>query len=216
MVSRPSRNRLWPKLQRHAPHTSCSINSLLYFPRLQTSTLPCHDTASCVLFWMNRLRPLRSLRNPSIRKMSFYTTSSAASPFTQAVVSSMRKLYPESLADKSFDNTGRKRVSTYGPLISMLIICFSPPRSTLRSPSPTDEFSPPHRRPHPGRCNRSHREQTLLRRRIPPHHISWPQIPHPCRLSTVFSTPASTRGDQCVLPAHSGGCGSGWDDRLAL
>jgi dinuclear metal center YbgI/SA1388 family protein len=28
------------------------------------------------------------------------------SPFTQAVVSSMRKLYPEALADKSFDNTG--------------------------------------------------------------------------------------------------------------
>ncbi|PYH46833.1 Nif3-like dinuclear metal center hexameric protein [Aspergillus saccharolyticus JOP 1030-1] len=30
----------------------------------------------------------------------------ASSPFTQAVVSSMRKLYPESLADKSWDNTG--------------------------------------------------------------------------------------------------------------
>ncbi|KAL4955674.1 NGG1p interacting factor 3 [Aspergillus filifer] len=29
-----------------------------------------------------------------------------SSPFTRAVVSSMRKLYPESLADKSFDNTG--------------------------------------------------------------------------------------------------------------
>ncbi|PYH84177.1 NGG1 interacting factor Nif3 [Aspergillus uvarum CBS 121591] len=30
----------------------------------------------------------------------------ASSPFTQAVVSSIRKLYPESLADKSWDNTG--------------------------------------------------------------------------------------------------------------
>ncbi|KAF9888352.1 hypothetical protein FE257_008785 [Aspergillus nanangensis] len=30
----------------------------------------------------------------------------SSSPFTRAVVSSMRKLYPESLAEKSFDNTG--------------------------------------------------------------------------------------------------------------
>ncbi|OKP11283.1 Protein NIF3 -like protein [Penicillium subrubescens] len=30
----------------------------------------------------------------------------SCSPFTQAVVASMRKLYPEALADKSFDNTG--------------------------------------------------------------------------------------------------------------
>lgn len=27
-------------------------------------------------------------------------------PYTRAVVSAMRKLYPEALADKSFDNTG--------------------------------------------------------------------------------------------------------------
>ncbi|GFF23764.1 protein NIF3 homolog [Aspergillus udagawae] len=32
--------------------------------------------------------------------------STTSSPFTRAVVSSMKKLYPESLADKSFDNTG--------------------------------------------------------------------------------------------------------------
>ncbi|KAL4791243.1 GTP cyclohydrolase 1 type 2/Nif3 [Aspergillus venezuelensis] len=32
--------------------------------------------------------------------------ASTSSPFTRAVVNSMRKLYPESLADKSFDNTG--------------------------------------------------------------------------------------------------------------
>ncbi|KAL4780242.1 GTP cyclohydrolase 1 type 2/Nif3 [Aspergillus varians] len=41
----------------------------------------------------------------------FFSAMSASltpnsSPFTRAVVSSMRKLYPESLADKSFDNTG--------------------------------------------------------------------------------------------------------------
>ncbi|KAJ5379938.1 uncharacterized protein N7496_002366 [Penicillium cataractarum] len=36
--------------------------------------------------------------------MALPTTT--CSPFTQAVVSSMRKLYPEALADKSFDNTG--------------------------------------------------------------------------------------------------------------
>ncbi|EPS33266.1 hypothetical protein PDE_08228 [Penicillium oxalicum 114-2] len=33
-------------------------------------------------------------------------TMTSCSPFTKAVVSSMRKLYPEELADKSFDNTG--------------------------------------------------------------------------------------------------------------
>ncbi|KAJ6015982.1 hypothetical protein N7540_010573 [Penicillium herquei] len=34
------------------------------------------------------------------------SSTPACSPFTRAVVSSMRKLYPEALADKSFDNTG--------------------------------------------------------------------------------------------------------------
>ncbi|KAL2828995.1 GTP cyclohydrolase 1 type 2/Nif3 [Aspergillus cavernicola] len=34
------------------------------------------------------------------------SSTPTSSPFTRAVVSSMRKLYPESLADKSFDNTG--------------------------------------------------------------------------------------------------------------
>ncbi|KAJ5476520.1 NGG1p interacting factor 3NIF3 [Penicillium sp. IBT 31633x] len=38
----------------------------------------------------------------SVESLSF----SECSPFTNAVVSSMRKLYPEALADKSFDNTG--------------------------------------------------------------------------------------------------------------
>ncbi|CAG8906461.1 unnamed protein product [Penicillium egyptiacum] len=38
--------------------------------------------------------------------MSVPMMSSECSPFTNTVVSSMRKLYPEALADKSFDNTG--------------------------------------------------------------------------------------------------------------
>ncbi|KIW27937.1 YbgI/family dinuclear metal center protein [Cladophialophora immunda] len=41
------------------------------------------------------------------RRMStFQGRAYNVSPFTTAVVSSMRRLYPESLADKSFDNTG--------------------------------------------------------------------------------------------------------------
>ncbi|CAG8128569.1 unnamed protein product [Penicillium olsonii] len=38
--------------------------------------------------------------------MNVSKLSTECSPFTQAVVTSMRKLYPEALADKSFDNTG--------------------------------------------------------------------------------------------------------------
>ncbi|KAJ5168011.1 uncharacterized protein N7482_003605 [Penicillium canariense] len=37
------------------------------------------------------------------------------SPFTRAVVSSMRKLYPEALADKSFDNTGLLLEAPFDP-----------------------------------------------------------------------------------------------------
>ncbi|PLB36001.1 Nif3-like dinuclear metal center hexameric protein [Aspergillus candidus] len=39
----------------------------------------------------------------------------ASSPFTRAVVNSMRKLYPESLADKSFDNTGLLLEAPFNP-----------------------------------------------------------------------------------------------------
>ncbi|RAK76180.1 Nif3-like dinuclear metal center hexameric protein [Aspergillus fijiensis CBS 313.89] len=51
---------------------------------------------------------MNSLFRRSSRLYSTMAASSnpASSPFTQAVVSSMRKLYPESLADKSWDNTG--------------------------------------------------------------------------------------------------------------
>ncbi|KAF7585553.1 hypothetical protein BBP40_010656, partial [Aspergillus hancockii] len=41
--------------------------------------------------------------------------SPTSSPFTQAVVSSMRKLYPESLADKSWDNTGLLLEAPFNP-----------------------------------------------------------------------------------------------------
>ncbi|KAE8374673.1 putative NGG1 interacting factor Nif3 [Aspergillus bertholletiae] len=49
-----------------------------------------------------------------------YSTMSASlaptsSPFTKAVVSSMRKLYPESLADKSWDNTGLLLEAPFNP-----------------------------------------------------------------------------------------------------
>ncbi|KAJ5136132.1 hypothetical protein N7448_004686 [Penicillium atrosanguineum] len=42
----------------------------------------------------------------TVRRFSAMATTTSCSPFTRAVVSSMRKLYPEALADKSFDNTG--------------------------------------------------------------------------------------------------------------
>lgn len=41
--------------------------------------------------------------------------SSQISPFTQAVVSAMRMLYPEALADKSFDNTGLLLEAPFDP-----------------------------------------------------------------------------------------------------
>ncbi|KAL2811110.1 GTP cyclohydrolase 1 type 2/Nif3 [Aspergillus granulosus] len=40
------------------------------------------------------------------RRLYSAMSAPTSSPFTRAVVSSMKKLYPESLADKSFDNTG--------------------------------------------------------------------------------------------------------------
>ena len=45
---------------------------------------------------------LKPINIRTARRMSRYYVS----PFTTAVVSSMRQLYPEALADKSFDNTG--------------------------------------------------------------------------------------------------------------
>ena len=46
---------------------------------------------------------------------SSYTTDKA-SPFTRAVVSAVRKLYPENLADKSFDNTGLLLEAPFDPI----------------------------------------------------------------------------------------------------
>ncbi|KAI4213450.1 MAG: hypothetical protein LQ351_003950 [Letrouitia transgressa] len=47
--------------------------------------------------------------------MGTYTTDKA-SPFTRAVINSMRKLYPEALADKSFDNTGLLLEAPFDPI----------------------------------------------------------------------------------------------------
>ncbi|KAL8633306.1 hypothetical protein Q9189_001027 [Teloschistes chrysophthalmus] len=47
--------------------------------------------------------------------MSTYTTD-RASPFTRAVISSMRKLYPEALADQSWDNTGLLLEAPFDPI----------------------------------------------------------------------------------------------------
>ncbi|KOS40736.1 hypothetical protein ACN38_g8399 [Penicillium nordicum] len=59
--------------------------------------------------------------------MSTPMRSSECSPFTNVVVSSMRKLYPEALADKSFDNTGllleapfdKSRIQTNSALLTI-------------------------------------------------------------------------------------------------
>ena len=57
----------------------------------------------------------RSIRVASKMSYSSYTTDKA-SPFTCAVVSAMRKLYPEELADKSFDNTGLLLEAPFDPI----------------------------------------------------------------------------------------------------
>lgn len=44
------------------------------------------------------------------------THSTVASPYSRAVVNAMRRLYPEALADKSFDNTGLLLESPFDPL----------------------------------------------------------------------------------------------------
>lgn len=66
------------------------------------------------------LRPVQRLSGLSHR-MSSTTSPSlspwSAAPFTAAVVRAARKLYPESLADKSFDNTGRKPPASHHPPI---------------------------------------------------------------------------------------------------
>ncbi|CZT14335.1 related to NGG1 interacting factor Nif3 [Ramularia collo-cygni] len=44
-----------------------------------------------------------------------HRTMATSSPYTRSVVSAMRKLYPEALADKSFDNTGLLLESPFDP-----------------------------------------------------------------------------------------------------
>lgn len=46
-------------------------------------------------------------------KMSYPAVSA---PYSRAVVNAMRKLYPEALADKSFDNTGLMLEAPFDPL----------------------------------------------------------------------------------------------------
>lgn len=86
------------------------------------------------------------------------SSNAKVSPFTQAVIGAVRKLYvgelisnqmdainhlhryPESLADKSFDNTGRKfEISTSR---FQFLTGYSPLRSTISS-WPATELSPP-------------------------------------------------------------------------
>lgn len=42
----------------------------------------------------------------SLKRISTMASSTTSSPFTKAVVSAIRNVYPEHLADHSFDNTG--------------------------------------------------------------------------------------------------------------
>ncbi|CAK1367331.1 unnamed protein product [Cercospora beticola] len=50
------------------------------------------------------------------RAYSRMAQSTMASPYSRAVVNAMRKLYPEALADKSFDNTGLLLESPFDPI----------------------------------------------------------------------------------------------------
>ena len=52
------------------------------------------------------LQGVRRGQQVSHRSLSAMAASTSVSSFTQAAVAAMRKLYPESLADSSFDNTG--------------------------------------------------------------------------------------------------------------
>ncbi|KAK1084997.1 hypothetical protein LTR48_004934, partial [Friedmanniomyces endolithicus] len=44
------------------------------------------------------------------------SSPAVTAPYTRAVVNAMRKLYPEVLADKSFDNTGLLLEAPFDPL----------------------------------------------------------------------------------------------------
>lgn len=50
-----------------------------------------------------------------MRRFSSMASQTTSSPFSRAVVSAMRKLYPESMADKSFDNTGLLLEAPWNP-----------------------------------------------------------------------------------------------------
>ncbi|KXT01741.1 hypothetical protein AC578_2736 [Pseudocercospora eumusae] len=50
------------------------------------------------------------------RSVNRMASPAVASPYSRAVVNAMRKLYPEALADKSFDNTGLLLEAPFDPL----------------------------------------------------------------------------------------------------
>jgi len=86
-----------------------------YMKYMQTIYLCHHYTFSCRRTLQRLLTTQRSQQGQRYRTVRTMSSASPwspslgplhASPFTQAVVRAMRKLYPESLADKTFDNTG--------------------------------------------------------------------------------------------------------------
>lgn len=106
--------------------------------------------------------------------------------------------YPETLADKSWDNTGRKPLPPQSTSLKPTNTTYSPPRSPLK-PNPTPkQLRPPSHRPHKSRRGRSHRAQRLRNRSLPyaplqpnkkerkditnttkrPDYLPRPQIPH--------------------------------------
>lgn len=66
----------------------------------------------CILFHFITLCACMFAR----RVYSTMAHSTVASPYSRAVVNAMRRLYPEALADKSFDNTGLLLESPFDPL----------------------------------------------------------------------------------------------------
>lgn len=129
--------------------------------------------------------PLMTLFRSSLRQLSTMSASHpvTSSPFTRAVVNSMRKMYvvpsgslclvtdrcrryPEALADKSFDNTGCKLVAG-NTMPCLALTTLSTPRSTFQPQPTTEEFRPIDNRPHQSRRRRSYQAAGLGGRSLP-------------------------------------------------
>ncbi|KAH0194603.1 NGG1p interacting factor 3, partial [Aureobasidium melanogenum] len=54
--------------------------------------------------------------SPTLRRTVKMSSTISSAPFSKAVVGAMRKLYPEALADKSWDNTGLLLESPFDPI----------------------------------------------------------------------------------------------------